>query len=151
MKNVKLFNEAITVQAEINVLPGVSGHADKNGLIAWLKGFETKPKLIFVNHGDPEAADAFTACLNGELGYNAYAPYSGTSYDLLRGEFVRETEGKPIEKKVIGDYRAVAAFSKLIAAAERLLSVAQKCKGRTNKDLARFTDQINAVADKMER
>jgi len=151
VKNVKLFNEAITVQAEINVLPGVSGHADKNGLIAWLKGFETKPKLIFVNHGDPEAADAFTACLNGELGYNAYAPYSGTSYDLLRGEFVRETEGKPIEKKVIGDYRAVAAFSKLIAAAERLLSVAQKCKGRTNKDLARFTDQINAVADKMER
>ena len=51
-KKVKLFNEEIEVNAVIDTLPGVSGHADKAGLIRWLGGFETKPELIFVNHGD---------------------------------------------------------------------------------------------------
>ena len=39
-KKVKLFNEDIEVCASISVLPGVSGHADKNGLLGWLHGFE---------------------------------------------------------------------------------------------------------------
>ena len=34
---------------------GVSGHADKNGLISWISGFEKKPRKVFVNHGDDGA------------------------------------------------------------------------------------------------
>ena len=33
IKNVKLFGEDIEVNAEIKMLDGISGHADKNGLI----------------------------------------------------------------------------------------------------------------------
>ena len=73
VKHVKLFNEDIQVEAEIESLPGISGHADKNGLLRWLGGFEQKPRLVFVNHGDPGAAESFTACLQNELGYQAYA------------------------------------------------------------------------------
>ena len=40
VSTVKLFDESIEVNATIDVLPGVSGHADKMGLISWLKGFE---------------------------------------------------------------------------------------------------------------
>ncbi|MBR4931159.1 MAG: MBL fold metallo-hydrolase, partial [Bacteroidaceae bacterium] len=61
-KEVKLFNEEIEVKATIDTLPGISGHADKMGLINWLQGFETKPKTVFVNHGDPDTADAITDC-----------------------------------------------------------------------------------------
>ena len=39
-KKVKLLGEEIQVNAEVDVLPGVSGHADKAGLISWLNGFE---------------------------------------------------------------------------------------------------------------
>lgn len=150
---VKLFNESIRVRAEIDVLPGVSGHADKAGLIAWLGGFREKPKMVFVNHGDPDAADSFTACLSGELGYQAAAPYSGTSFDLLRGEFVRVTQGRPIEKRP-GNGRArtvSAAFTRLVAAAERLLRVSRSMEGRPNKELASYADQITKMADKMEK
>ena len=150
-KKVKLFNEDIEVCASISVLPGVSGHADKNGLIDWLRGFEEKPKLVFVNHGDPDAADSFTACLNNELGYKAFAPYSGTSFDLLSGEFVTVTKGIPVEKKPAGGRTVSAAFTRLVAAAERLLRLVRGCEGRTNKELARYADQIEAIANKIEK
>lgn len=151
VKDVKLFNEDIHVNAVIDVLPGVSGHADKNGLLRWLRGFKKKPKMVFVNHGDPEAADSFTACLNDELGYKAYAPYSGTSFDLLSGRFVVETEGRPVEKKKAGGRRVSPAFTRLIAAAERLLRVCRGIEGRPNKELASYADQITRLADKMEK
>ena len=43
-KEIKLFGEEIQVNAEIKVLPGVSGHADNEGLMEWAKAFEEKPK-----------------------------------------------------------------------------------------------------------
>ena len=152
VKDVKLFNEDIHVNAKIDVLPGVSGHADKNGLLRWLGGFEKKPKIVFVNHGDPDAADAFTACLNDEIGYRAYAPYSGTSFDLLKGEFIEITQGKPVEKVKKAHARKVSAvFARLVAAAERLLKAAKHMEGRPNKELASYADQINRMAEKMEK
>lgn len=44
VKEMRLFGETVDVNAQIRVLTGISGHADKNGLIDWIEGFETKPK-----------------------------------------------------------------------------------------------------------
>ena len=150
-KSVKLFNEEISVNAQIDVLPGVSGHADKLGLISWLRGFEKKPELVFVNHGDPEAADSFTKCLNEELGYRAFAPYSGTRFDLLRGEFDYVAEPRPIEKKSAPTGKAARIFAELLAAAERLLAICRKLEGRPNKELQRYTKEIEKLSDAMEK
>lgn len=150
-KNVKLFNEDIQVRAEIDVLPGVSGHADKAGLLKWLRGFEQKPEMVFINHGDPDSADGLTACLNDELGYKAYAPYSGTCFDLLHGKFVTVTEGIPIVKKAASHRAPSPAFTCLVAAAERLLRVCRTLEGRPNKELASYADHISRMSDKMEK
>ena len=149
-KKVKLFNEDIEVCASISVLPGVSGHADKNGLLGWLHGFEKKPELVFVNHGDPDSADSFTACLNDEQGYKAFAPYSGTRFDLLRGEFDYIADPKPIEKKPIVS-KASRLVSELIAAAERLLRICKGMEGKPNKVLQGFVRDINKLSDDMEK
>lgn len=152
VKHVKLFNEDIEVNAQIDQLPGVSGHADKNGLLRWLGGFTEKPKLIFINHGDPDVADSFTACLNDELGYKAFAPYSGTCFDLRLGQFTRITEAKPIEKKAGGKQRKTSAvYLRLLAACEHLLAVAKRIEGRANKELAKYADAIEKLAEKMEK
>ena len=152
-KHVRLFNEDIQVEAEIDTLPGISGHADKAGLLRWLGGFAEKPDLIFVNHGDPETADAFAACLNDELGYHAYAPYSGACFDLLRRSFVRMPEGKPVEKQSGGgkQRKTSPVYTRLLEAAERLLRVAKGLEGHANKELAGYADAITSLADKMER
>lgn len=147
-KKVKILGEEIAVNAEIDVLPGVSGHADKAGLTAWVKSFENKPKLVFVNHGDPDAADAFVKSLEEEHGYTAFAPYSGARYDLLRGEFDRIAEPKPVEK--IKKRTVSPAFERLIAAAEKLLSVCRTLEGRANKELARYAEQIEKIVSKMQ-
>ena len=150
---VKLFNEEIKVCAEIDTLPGISGHADKNGLLRWLGGFTEKPELVFVNHGDPEVADAFTACLNDEHGYHAYAPYSGTCFDLLSGVFVRQTRGVPIEKtgREGKQRRTSPAFTRLIASVERLMRIARSLEGHANRELADYADAVTRLADRMEK
>lgn len=147
-ETVKLFEERIQVKAEIDVLPGVSGHADRSGLLRWVGGFEEKPKLTFVNHGDPDSAEAFAATLES-LGYKAMAPYSGTSFDLLSGEFTKIARPRPVEKK---SARTVsAAFTRLIAACERLMRAAKNLEGHANKELASFADQVTKLAEKMEK
>ncbi len=151
LKEVKLFNEEITVAAQIDVLPGVSGHADKLGLLDWLKGFETKPELVFVNHGDPGAADSFVDCLKNELGYNAFAPYSGTRFDLLRGEFEVIARPRPIEGRREPSIKAARLFQALVAAAQRLLRVCKAMEGRPNRDLKRFTEEIEKLSNAMEK
>ena len=152
-KSVKLFGEEINVQAEISWLPGVSGHADKDGLIAWLKGFSKKPDTVFVNHGDPDACESFTACLKNELGYNAFAPYSGTSFDLAEGEYIRITEGKPVspEKKGYAERSSSPMYRELVAAAEALLAAVKKCEGRPNKLLRSYIDKIRNLSDYIKK
>ena len=151
LKEVKLFNEEITVAAQIDVLPGVSGHADKLGLLDWLKGFETKPELVFVNHGDPGAADSFVDCLKNELGYNAFAPYSGTRFDLLRGEFEVVAKPRPIEGRREPSIKAARLFQALVAAAQHLLRVCKAMEGRPNRDLKRFAEEIEKLSNAMEK
>ena len=148
---VKLFDEDIEVNAEIDVLPGVSGHADKMGLISWLKGFKTRPELIFVNHGDPDEAESFTKCLNQELGYHAFAPYSGTCFDLLRGEFEHVAEPRPIEHRSAPSTKAARIFSELVAAAERLMKLCRASEGRPNKDLQRWTKELERLSNAIEK
>lgn len=147
-KKVKILGEDIQVNAEIDVLPGVSGHADKDGLLSWLGGFEDKPRLVFVNHGDPDSADAFVNTLSAR-GYAAYAPYSGTCYDLLAEGFTYEAAGRPIAKKAAGEGRQSAVFARLVAAAERLLAACRTLEGRPNKELSRYAEQVEKLTEKL--
>ena len=147
-KEVKLFGETIAVRAEIGVLPGVSGHADRDGLLAWLRGFEAAPpRQVFVNHGDGGVCDAFAAAIKAALGYEAMAPYSGTAYDLAAGEFVKLTEGVPVVRE--GEARRNKFFAALVKAAERLLAAAKSAEGRPNRELRRWTERIEAIIKDM--
>lgn len=143
-KHVKIFNEDIEVRAEIEALPGISGHADKRGLLAWLEGFEKKPGLVFVNHGDPESCESFTECLNDEHGLNAFAPYSGTEFDLREGRFAVITEGKPVTKRFAsnGERKPNPLFGELVATAQKLVEAVKKCEGRPNRELRGIIDSI---------
>ena len=148
VKEVRLFGEDIAVNAEIAVLHGTSGHADQKGLLNWVEAFEKKPEAIFVNHGDTEACEAFQALLQ-EKGYVAVAPFSGAEFDLVSGQFLAFPAGRSIAKR--GAARKKGVFDALIAAAQRLLLVAQSCKERPNRDLTRFTAQIQALIDRWEK
>ena len=148
-ETVKLFGEAIEVKAEIARLAGVSGHADKEGLLTWIGHFSPKPQRVFVVHGDDAVCEAFTAELTSR-GFSAVAPYSGSSFDLATNVCLVAKGPVPIKK----DYaarRAQSTFTRLLAAGKRLLTVIEHNKGGTNKDLARFASQIDSLCDKWDR
>lgn len=148
---VKLFGEEIEVKAKIQVLPGISGHADCEGLFRWISQFEKKPSRVFVNHGDDDACMDFTKKIRQELGLDAMAPYSGTVVDLAENEILRETEGVLIPKKVYEPgTRRNTIFDRLLAAGERLLRIIRANEGLANKDKTRFAEQIEALCDKWE-
>lgn len=144
---VKLFGEPIEVRAQIKTMAGLSGHADKDGLIEWVEGFKEKPRKVFVVHGEDSVCKAFTECLQVEHGIKAYAPYSGTEFNLLSGKLEYEAAPIPVAKKAktVSD-----VFTRLMAAGQRLLAVIRKNEGGANKDLAKFADQINSLCDKWE-
>lgn len=146
-REVKLFGETIQVKARIRQLAGISGHADKEGLIEWISAFKEKPKKVFVVHGEDSVCTAFAECLKIEHGQRAYAPYSGTVFNLLSNKFEYETEGIPVQKKT---KPANGVFARLLASAQRLLALVQKSDGLANKDMAKFADQINSLCDKWE-
>lgn len=145
---VRLFGEPIQVRAQIKQLVGLSGHADKNGLIEWISGFEEKPKKVFIVHGEDSVCTGFAETLKIEYGQRAYAPYSGTEFDLISGKFLYEAEPVSAKKKEKPVTNSV--FARLLAAAQRLLHLAQKCDGMANKDMAKFADQINSLCDKWQ-
>ena len=151
-ESVKLFGETIVVNARIKSLKGISGHADMNGLLDWLKGFESKPKRVMVVHGEDTVADHFAELVSEQLGCPAFAPYSGGCVDLAANIVI--SEGIPVPKKAAekpARAKANAVFERVVAAAKRLMQVVLKNEGLANKDLAKFETQIQNLADKWDR
>lgn len=148
-KAVTLFGEEVTVNAEIASLQGTSGHADRDGLVEWLKSLKEKPQLVFVNHGDAEACEDFKNLL-ADMGYNATAPYSGTEYSLLTGKITVYTEGKAVDRSKVfkADTRANTVYRNMVSEAEALLRLVKERQGRANKDNARLTSQIRSLIEK---
>ena len=82
-RHVTLFGEQVDVKCEIRKLEGISGHADRDGLIRWINNLSSKPCYIFVNHGEEESALAFAGHVSSVLGIKAYAPKQLERFDLL--------------------------------------------------------------------
>ncbi len=148
-QEVKLFGETISIRARIEKLAGMSGHADKNGLLEWIQGFTRKPQRVFVVHGEDSVCESFKLCLEKEYGFLAYAPFSGTRFDLATNAV--EYEAAPVRLKKKAAKAVSDVFARLMAAGQRLLSVIQRNEGGANKDLAKFADQINSLCDKWDR
>lgn len=148
---VKLFGEEIAVKAKIETLKGISGHGDQKQLISWLEAMKKRPEKVFVVHGEDQVCDYFADLLNKEHGYDAYAPYSGTQFDLATGQIIKEGVPIPINHKAVKHGKTASVYDSLVAAGQRLMAVIKRNEGGANKDLAKFTNQIKSLCDKWDR
>lgn len=81
-KSVSIFGEKIYVNAEIDSLEGMSGHADRDSLLNWLSGFEKEPKEIFLVHGETQSKLDFAAYVKEKLGYDCIPVNEVAEYEL---------------------------------------------------------------------
>ena len=150
VKSVKLFGEEIAVHAQIVNFQGLSSHADRNHLLSWLQAIQApKPQHVFVVHGDREVAPFFAKTIQG-LGFTAHAPQYTEVYDLIADK-VTEPGYLPERKaRTTGGMRASAAYERLVAVGNMLMESIKRSRGRDNKSLARFADQLRQLLEKWE-
>jgi len=104
VKTVSILGESIDVNAEIISLEGFSAHADRDGLLDWVRGFDKPPHCVFLVHGEMEAKFAFRDTLRNELGIESkivqgYSSWScgadKNTVDKIEGAHEQELQHEP--------------------------------------------------------
>jgi metallo-beta-lactamase family protein len=73
-KSVKIHGAYVPINAEVQNLHMLSGHADAGEIMTWLRGFERPPRQTFITHGEPAAADALRHRIEEELRWQCSVP-----------------------------------------------------------------------------
>jgi len=80
--SIKIHGAYIPVRAEVKNLDMLSGHADADEILRWLKGFKSPPRMTFITHGEPTAADALRRRIEEELKWPCTVPEHGQQVAL---------------------------------------------------------------------
>ena len=151
---VKIYGDEIAVNARIASLSGISGHADKEGLLNWVDKMEQKPSMVFVNHGEDTSATEFSESIKDTFGIEAQAPYSGTVYDLLEGKFEYVAKPVPIKRNPsqnVSFSKNRVEFNSLYDAARRLVSFVSTLDSIPNKEKKALKQEILDLIEKYKR
>lgn len=74
-KRVSIFGEEMVVNANIYNVPGLSGHADLNGILNWISKIKNGvSKKIFIVHGEAEASENLKKEINNIIKVKTYIP-----------------------------------------------------------------------------
>jgi metallo-beta-lactamase family protein len=81
-QQVRLYGQDVHVKARIHTLGGFSAHADRAGLLQWMKNIDNPRLKVFVVHGEEESSMALSDAIQKDLGHAAYVPRWGEIVDL---------------------------------------------------------------------
>jgi len=73
-ESIKIHGEYVPVRADVELISNLSAHADYSEIIEWLGGIETAPKMTFITHGEPVAADAMRLHIEEQLHWAVEVP-----------------------------------------------------------------------------
>ena len=79
-KSIKIMGEEIAVRARVYTINGLSAHADKDGIIEWLRG--SGDAQVMLVHGEPKSLDTLAAAIRDELRRKVTIVEPETPYDL---------------------------------------------------------------------
>jgi metallo-beta-lactamase family protein len=81
-QEVPIFGEPVRLRAEVQKLDALSGHADREEMLTWLKPIAKGLKQVFLVHGEPDQQMAFAAAIRDRYGLEAVVPERGRSFEL---------------------------------------------------------------------
>jgi metallo-beta-lactamase family protein len=79
-RTVRIHGGQYDVRASIQKVFGMSGHADRAGLLHWLGHFEKPPRKVFLTHGEERAALALKKSIEDRLGFDVSVPEYSTHF-----------------------------------------------------------------------
>lgn len=77
---IKFFGEYHPVKAEVYKITSLSGHADRNEILNWLKESKQNFKRVFINHGEPQPANSLARKIRDEFGWDVEVPQYRSKY-----------------------------------------------------------------------
>ncbi len=93
-KVVSIFGEKYHNNAQVVVLNGLSGHADRDELMGWVEPMKRKPRRTFLVHGELEAANALASRLR--------QTYDGMRVDIPAWKQSFDIRGADYEQAALG-------------------------------------------------
>jgi len=81
-RSIKIYGEHIPVNAQVEMISGLSGHADYNEILAWLMGFNRPPVKTFIVHGEPDARESMAKKIRSKYNWNVSIPSFAESFIL---------------------------------------------------------------------
>lgn len=79
---IKIFGQMVPVRCEVSHIEGLSGHADADELMAWMRRLGRPPKQTWIVHGEPEAAATLCQRVRHELRWSAEVARDGEEVEL---------------------------------------------------------------------
>ncbi|MBO5995002.1 MAG: MBL fold metallo-hydrolase, partial [Firmicutes bacterium] len=150
VKEVKLFGETVIVAAEIHNLEGFSGHADQNGLLDWLGGFQKIPRQIFLVHGEEQSKIDFAKAVQERLGLSTTPVFANSEFELETGELIAKDE---VIKEVIDEEGLTNLRSKIQdiqKGVDNILSQTDNALAKEDISADKLT-QINNILQELEK
>jgi len=80
---IKIHGEYYPVRAHIEDIQTMSSHADQAQILHWLSGLRKEPEHLFINHGEPHAADVLRVKINDVFGWKVSVPQLYESFDIF--------------------------------------------------------------------
>ena len=149
VKEVKLFGETVIVAAEIHNLEGFSGHADQNGLLDWLGGFQKIPKQIFLVHGEEQSKIDFAKAAQERLGLSTTPVFANSEFELETGELIAKDE---VIKEVIDEEGLTNLRSKIADIQKSVDNILGQTDSALSKEMsADKLTQINNILQELEK
>lgn len=148
-EEVRLFGETIHVGAEIHNLEGFSGHADRDGLLDWLSGFEKEPKNIFLVHGEEQSKIDFATTIQEKFGYASNPIFVNSEFELETGELLSKEE---VIREVIDEEGLMSLKDKIDGIETDIQNILDRTKGKMNNDISpERLAQINNIVLELEK
>ena len=99
-KMVRIFGEEIAVNARIEYIEGYSGHADQEWLLNFIYSFITKPKHIFLVHGEIESQEVLKEKILENVNIPVTIPDYGQTYTLDKNLTMEQTV-EPVCEQIV--------------------------------------------------
>ena len=84
-KLVRVLGTEYRVRADLEFIGGLSTHADRDELLAYVQGMSSPPATLFLVHGEETQSLALAATLRGAGFTRIQVPHEGESFELTRG------------------------------------------------------------------
>lgn len=88
-KHVRIDGRMVEVKAQVETLHGWSGHADRDGLLAFAESCLPRAKTFIVGLGEPSSARFLAQRIHDFLGVKAVVPTEGESFQITKKGVIR--------------------------------------------------------------